>query len=52
MPKQKTFLWDKNDIVWLFTSLVQDWDGTGLRDGTGLAPKTWKRLSTVKNETP
>ena len=41
-PK-KQFLWEKNDndIVLLFTS-----------HGTGLAPKTWKKLSSVKNETP
>ena len=39
-PK-KQFLWEKNDIVLLFTS-----------HGTGLAPKTWKKLSLVKNKTP
>ena len=31
----------ENGIVLLFTS-----------NGTGLAPKTWKKLSLVKNETP
>ena len=39
-PKRQ-FLWEKNDTVLLFTS-----------HGTGLAPKTWKYLSSVKNETP
>ena len=31
----------ENDIVLLITSL-----------GTGLAPKTWKKFSSVQNETP
>ena len=39
-PKMQ-FLWEKNDIILLFTS-----------HGTGLAPKAWKKLSSVKNETP
>ena len=39
--QKKQFLWEKNDIVLLFTS-----------HGTGLAPKTWKKLSSVKNKTP
>ena len=39
-PK-KQFLCEKHDIVLLFTA-----------HGTGLAPKTWKKLSSVKNETP
>ena len=39
-PK-KQILWEKNNIVLLFTS-----------HGTGLAPKTWKKLGSVKNETP
>ena len=38
---KKQFLGEKNDIVSLFTS-----------HGTGLAPKTKKKLSSVKNETP
>ena len=38
-PK-KQFLWEKIDIVLLFTS-----------NGAGLAPKTWKKFSSVKNET-
>ena len=39
-PK-KQFLWEKNDIILLFTSR-----------GTGLAPKTWGKITAVKNETP
>ena len=37
---KKQFLWEKNDIVLLFTT-----------HGTALAPKTWKKLSSVKNKT-
>ena len=39
-PK-KQFLREQNDIVLLLTS-----------HGTGLAQKTWKKLSSVKNKTP
>ena len=38
--KKNCFYWEKNDIVLLLTS-----------HGTGLAAKTWKRLSSVQNET-
>ena len=39
-PK-KQFLREKNDIVFLFTS-----------HATGLAPKAWEQLSSMKSETP
>ena len=39
--RKSSFSWKKNAIVLIFTSHV-----------TGLAPKTWKKFSSVKNETP
>ena len=41
MNQKAVFLWEKNDIVLLFTF-----------HGTGLAPKTWKGLSSVKIKRP
>ena len=40
-PK-KRFSWEKNGIIVLLFTF----------HGTGLAPKTWKNLSSVKNEKP